>query len=66
MLLVTQFDGNNPLAIDVTRAYLPLNPDIVATLEGLAPRGAGHRGTCRNRFVASVVQPETEWPIWRA
>ena len=41
--------------------YLTFHPDIVATLEGLAPRGAGHEGLSL-RCLANL---ESEWPIWR-
>ena len=36
-------------------------PDIVATLEGLAPRGAGHEGLS----LWCLADLESEWPIWR-
>ena len=49
------------LAFCGTRAYLAINPDIVATLEGLAPQGAG-----TNRPVMPMRPLETEWPISRA
>jgi hypothetical protein len=54
---------SNAVANGTGRVYLRINPDIVATLEGLAPQGAGQTAfehpACRIRR----VDMETEWPI---
>ncbi|WP_338445163.1 hypothetical protein V5F89_08180 [Pelagerythrobacter marensis] len=46
--------------------YLAINPDIVATLEGLAPRGAGHEALAETPVSRMSRNLETRWPIWRA
>lgn len=54
-----------PIAFRIVPAYLPLIPTLSRHWRGWRREGPA-KGLLSNLLVATVVQTETEWPIWRA